>query len=83
MANTETNETKYQALTRALHLKRRRKKKTWNAKPHYELERESVTSAAVVGAIKMMLGPAMKEDGIKWVFADNDCKLHQKQVKDA
>ena len=50
----------------------------WNVLP-----RESVTGAAVVEAIKMTLDPAMKEDGIKCVFADNDCKLHQKQVKDA
>jgi len=90
-SHSSKNSTKYQAFTcmswnsRAfhLHLKRRRKQKTWNAKPHYKLERESVTGAAVVEAIEMTLGPAMQEDGIKWVFADNDCKLHQKQVKDA
>jgi len=66
-----------------LHVQRRRKKKTWNATPHYKLEKESVTGAMVVKAIHETLGPAMQELGIKWVYADNDNKLHQKQVIDA
>ena len=66
-----------------LHAKRRRKKKTWNATPHYKIERESVTGAAVVEAIETTLGPEMQEAGVKWVFADNDGKLHQQQVKAA
>ena len=90
-SNSSKNGSSYQAFTcmswnsRALHLhvRRRRKKKTWNAKPHYKLEKESVTGAAVVEAIETTLGPAMETDGIKWVIADNDGKLHQKQVKDA
>ena len=30
-----------------------------------------------------MFGPEMQRFGIKWVYADNDNKLHQKQVIDA
>ena len=37
----------------------------------------------VVKAVHETLGPAMQPHGIKWVYADNDCKLHQKQVIEA
>ena len=40
-------------------------------------------SVVIVDAIHKTLGPAMKADGIKYAYADNDSKLHQKQVKDA
>lgn len=90
-SNSSKNGTSYQAFTCAsydsralhLHINRRRKKKTWNAKPHYKLERETVTGEAVVEAIHMTLGPAMEAAGIEWVYADNDMKLHQKQVVEA
>ena len=83
--------TSYQAFTymcwkgRALHLHfhRERKTKTWNSKPGYKLVRESVTGDAVVDAIHQTLGPQMQELGVQIVYADNDSKLHQKQVKAA
>ena len=34
-------------------------------------------------AIHQTLGPAIKKDGITTVYADNDNKLHQKQLKEA
>ena len=61
-----------------LHVHRRRKQKTWNATPHYKLEKESVTGAMVVKAIHESLGPAMQKLHIKWVYAGNDNKLYQK-----
>ena len=36
----------------------------------------------VVQAIHETFGPEMQRFGIKWVYADNDNKLHQKQVID-
>ena len=59
-----------------LHVHRRRNNETWNATPHYKLTAESVTGEAVVKAIHHTLGPAMKADGVKYVYADNDSKLH-------
>ena len=90
-SNSSKSGTNYMAFTcmcwkgRALHLHvhRRRKQKTWNATPHYKLEKESVTGAMVVQAIHETFGPDMQRFGIKWVYADNDNKLHQKQVIDA
>ena len=71
--------------SRALHLHfhRERKTPTWNSTPHYKLAGESVTGDAVVRAIHETLGPAMKADGVKYIYCDNDSKLHQKQVKEA
>ena len=37
----------------------------------------------VVRAIHETFGPAMQAFGVKWVYADNDNKLHQQQVIDA
>ena len=90
-SNSSKSGTSYQAFTcmswnsRALHLhfSRKRKHKTWNSKPHYKLVGESVTGEAVVNAINETLGPAMQADGVKHVYADNDPKLHQQQVKEA
>jgi len=66
-----------------LHVHRKRKQSTWNATPHYKLEKETVTGEMVVKAIVNTLGPQMKAAGVKWIFADNDSKLHQKQVIEA
>ena len=83
--------TKYMAFTcmsckgRALYLHayRRRKKPTWSSIPHYKAEKETVTGEMVVKAIMTTFGPLMKTAGVKWIFADNDSKLHQKQVIEA
>ena len=90
-SNSSKSGTNYMAFTcmcwegRSLHLHvhRRRKAKTWNATPHYKLEKETVTGAMVVKAIHETFGPAMQAFGVKWVYADNDNKLHQQQVIDA
>ena len=37
----------------------------------------------VVKAIVTTLGPQMRAAGVKWIFTDNDSKLHQQQVSDA
>lgn len=42
-----------------------------------------MTGEMVVNAIHETLGPAMEALGVEWVYADNDNKLHQKQVIEA
>merc|ERR1712139_9781 len=90
-SNSSKSGTSYQCFTgicwkgRALHchFSRQRKVQTWNATPHYKLVGESVTGDSIVRAVVETLGPAFKKAGVKVVFADNDGKLHQQQVKEA